>query len=155
MRGRLHRNTKETKPEMTPLIDVTFLLLIFFIVTLKFRTLEGRFDASLPKNRGVGTQQTDPIEKVDIVVRLLVPGDRHHPSFPEPDSGRVLRYMVGTRSFTNLGALTDHLRQFDRVETPISIDPRNRTLNGDVVPVLDALYGLRFEQISFVAMQSG
>ncbi|MEL6716433.1 MAG: biopolymer transporter ExbD, partial [Planctomycetota bacterium] len=35
--------------EMTPMIDVTFLLLIFFMCTLKFKVLEGKLGAYLPK----------------------------------------------------------------------------------------------------------
>ena len=47
-------NDEVVELEMTPMIDVTFLLLIFFIVTLNFRTLEGRLDANLPKENGSG-----------------------------------------------------------------------------------------------------
>ncbi|MDF1837417.1 MAG: biopolymer transporter ExbD, partial [Planctomycetota bacterium] len=39
--------------DMTPMIDVTFLLLIFFMCTLKFKVLEGKLTAYLPKDVGV------------------------------------------------------------------------------------------------------
>ena len=39
---------------MTPMIDVTFQLLIFFIVTLNFRTLEKKLDYRLPTDFGTG-----------------------------------------------------------------------------------------------------
>ncbi len=50
--------------EMTPMIDVTFLLLIFFMCTLKFKTLEGKLAAYLPKDVGVNQTDAEPIEKV-------------------------------------------------------------------------------------------
>ena len=50
----LARFSKETCDlPMTPMIDVTFLLLIFFMCTLKFKTLEGKLAAYLPKDVGV------------------------------------------------------------------------------------------------------
>ena len=61
---------EESELEMTPMIDVTFLLLIFFMCTLKFKTLEGKLSAYLPKDVGVNTTQAEPIEKVEILVRL-------------------------------------------------------------------------------------
>ena len=42
--------------EMTPMIDVTFLLLIFFMCTLKFKVLEGKLGPYLPKDVGVNPQ---------------------------------------------------------------------------------------------------
>jgi biopolymer transport protein ExbD len=40
------------KIEMTPMIDVVFQLLIFFMCATKFKTMEGRLDAFLPKDTG-------------------------------------------------------------------------------------------------------
>ena len=59
--------TKETKMEMTPMIDVTFLLLIFFLCTIKFKILEGKIPAYLPKDVGVNTTPIDKqLEKIEI-----------------------------------------------------------------------------------------
>ena len=53
--------------EMTPMIDVTFLLLIFFLCTIKFKTLEGKLSAYLPEGRGREHQpRAEPKEKVEI-----------------------------------------------------------------------------------------
>ena len=38
-------NEDKCEMEMTPMIDVTFLLLIFFLCTLKFKLLEGKLQA--------------------------------------------------------------------------------------------------------------
>jgi biopolymer transport protein ExbD len=42
--------------DLTSMIDVVFLLLVFFLVTLQFRVLEGRFDSHLPKDVGAGAE---------------------------------------------------------------------------------------------------
>ena len=56
----------ECQLEMTSMIDVVFLLLIFFLCTLKFKTLEGKLAAYLPKDVGVNTSEAEEIEKVEI-----------------------------------------------------------------------------------------
>lgn len=48
--------------EMTPMIDVIFQLLIFFMCTISFKILEGKLDTFLPKNKGPG-DDTPPIMK--------------------------------------------------------------------------------------------
>ena len=45
----------EIKMDMTPMIDVVFQLMIFFMCTIKFKTLEGKLTAYLPKDVGVNT----------------------------------------------------------------------------------------------------
>lgn len=42
---------------MTPMIDMVFLLLIFFMCATKFRTVEGKIDSNLPAD---GTKPTPP-----------------------------------------------------------------------------------------------
>ncbi|MFH0945622.1 MAG: biopolymer transporter ExbD [Planctomycetota bacterium] len=59
--------TEEIKIEMTPMIDVTFLLLIFFLCSIKFKILEGKLQTYLPKDVGVNsTPQMKMLEKIDI-----------------------------------------------------------------------------------------
>ena len=61
---------------MTPMIDVTFQLLIFFILVGKFRQPEGRMDAELP-NDGPSPGVIVPVEDVRIYLRDT--GDIHSP----------------------------------------------------------------------------
>ncbi|MCK4660077.1 MAG: biopolymer transporter ExbD [Phycisphaerae bacterium] len=57
---------------LTPMIDVTFLLLIFFLVTTTFEKPEGLFAANLPRDSGLSSLAL-PISP--IVVRLTAEGD--------------------------------------------------------------------------------
>ncbi len=62
--------------EMTPMIDVTFLLLIFFLCTIKFKILEGKIPAYLPKDVGVNATPIDKeLLKIDIVVVRKAPAN--------------------------------------------------------------------------------
>ena len=61
---------EEVKMDMTPMIDVTFQLLIFFIITLKFKLLEKKLNSYLPTD--FGTNATPQIvEEVFVTVRMV------------------------------------------------------------------------------------
>jgi biopolymer transport protein ExbD len=65
------RASKTEDPEisLTSLIDVVFLLLIFFIVTMKFKVLEGKLETELPKDVGVNSGEVeDLLEKLEIKI---------------------------------------------------------------------------------------
>jgi biopolymer transport protein ExbD len=60
------RDSHEAKVEMTPMIDVVFQLLIFFVVTLKQEDILSRFSAARPApDDGIG--RTD-IDLIDITI---------------------------------------------------------------------------------------
>ena len=65
---------EECEMEMTPMIDVVFLLLIFFLLTIKFKILEGKLAAYLPKDVGVNSSQAEPKEKVEITIHVKEKG---------------------------------------------------------------------------------
>lgn len=48
--GRPDGTEEQKGPDLTPMIDVTFLILVFFLCTIKFKTLEGKLDSYLPKD---------------------------------------------------------------------------------------------------------
>ena len=43
----------ETELNMTPMIDIVFQLIIFFLLSLKFKTIDRRIESMLPKDRSV------------------------------------------------------------------------------------------------------
>ena len=57
---------EEVEMELTPMIDVVFLLLIFFIVTMKFKVLEGKLVTELPKDEGTSAGDPPLIDKIEI-----------------------------------------------------------------------------------------
>ena len=153
----------ECKLEMTSMIDVVFLLLIFFLCTLKFKTLEGKLAAYLPKDVGVNTSEAEEIEKVEIVIKVVAPGSKldaygKKPYDPLVDKrfsngiDRRLSYQVGPRKMGDVIELQTRLTKIHKAddERPATIDSRPGTVYEDVVEVLDATLNAGFTQITFV-----
>jgi biopolymer transport protein ExbD len=69
-RGKKYDDQEEVTLSITPLIDVTFLLLIFFMCAMKFKTLERKVAAFLPKDRGLAKTKIKLDEKAKITVEL-------------------------------------------------------------------------------------
>ena len=60
---------------MTPLIDVIFLLLIFFIMTIRFQKPDGVLENRLPEKGGFGvTEQQKDWEVVRLRIKLVIKG---------------------------------------------------------------------------------
>lgn len=57
---------------MTPLIDVIFLLLIFFIMTMQFQKPEGVLANRLPEKGGQSVTQQEDLEIVRLRIRLSI-----------------------------------------------------------------------------------
>jgi len=142
----------EIKMDFTSMIDVTFLLLIFFVVTLKFKVLEGRLDASLPKDMGTAASPSEPIEKINVILLVSDPGtlgpDDKNKGL-QKYTGRKVRYEVGTQTYRSLEDLQSFLAIQDKEETPVTIDPRKGIINEDVMLVLDVIIREKFEKVSF------
>jgi hypothetical protein len=62
---------EDTQLNMTPMIDVVFQLVTFFLLTLKFTTPEGRIDSELPKDRGLAPTPTIIKDFENIKVKLF------------------------------------------------------------------------------------
>ena len=153
--------------QMTPMIDVTFLLLIFFMCTLKFKVLEGKLGAYLPKDVGVNTSKAEPVEKVDIRLDVLNAGNKMRETrdglvpYTEEDAAlnrrfvydntRQIRYTVGTKRTTKLEEVVKSLKAFIKAdpEKKATIDPRTNITNKDVVLVLDAAMDAGYTDITF------
>jgi len=56
---------------MTPMIDIVFQLILFFLFSLKFKDVQFRFDAALPKDRGQQITSTLVEEHPRLVVELF------------------------------------------------------------------------------------
>ena len=75
------------KPDMTPMIDCVFQLMIFFMLTLKIVSAEGNFDINMP----IGQQQgaADPLAQ-DIRVRMIADAN-----------GNLVSLQMGNRKLGN------------------------------------------------------
>ncbi len=60
----------EDELQMTPMIDIVFQLLIFFLLSAKFIALEGHLGSYLPKDKGLNTDVV-PIDDANVTLDLV------------------------------------------------------------------------------------
>ena len=66
---------EEVKPDMTPMIDVVFLMIIFFIC-IEFKVLESKLPAFLPKDKGSSNDIVAPKEQLSLKIHPEAPGSK-------------------------------------------------------------------------------
>ena len=114
--AQIEQADEEYKTDMTPMIDVVFLLIVFFIC-IDFKVLEAKLDAWLPTDKGSSREVTPPVEQLSVKVVVDNQGTK---VFPEGGSnaqddrparyrleGHTVRYEVGARLCRDL----DHARR--------------------------------------------
>ncbi|HLD36386.1 MAG TPA: biopolymer transporter ExbD [Planctomycetota bacterium] len=118
MAKRISGKVEEASMEsnMTPMIDVIFQLIIFFMCSIHFKSLEGKLYSYLPRDKGMSsTTVTDPILE-EVRIKLAY----------SEDAPLLTRIKVGDREFKDWDALLSHMR---------SISESLVTPSGDVIPV--------------------
>ena len=125
------RKTEPPEVNLTPLIDVVFLLLIFFMVSTSFK-LETQLMVELPSAEGVVS--SDPIDTVTVTV------------------GRTGNYAVNERVLLNQSSevLRSTLEAVSggRHDRPLFLMADAQAPHQAVVTILDVAGQLGFEQIS-------
>ena len=100
---KIRKNIREdsTKLQMTPMIDIVFQLLVFFIMTFKIVLPEGDFNIRMPPP---ATQQNRPPDNSPTLTLRMTAGDE----------GRLSSLKLGDRSFGNEGGTSafDKLRGY-------------------------------------------
>jgi len=128
---------KKAALSLTPMIDVVFLLLIFFMVGMQFRVFDRQLRADLPRGEGSALAQ-------EIRVRIAV---KHGGSDAQP------QYYVEQVAMRDEAHLRSTLRRYASIpggrEDPVIIDPSDDAWHDWVMTVLDILNELRFTRISF------
>lgn len=161
---------EECKMEMTPMIDVTFLLLIFFVCTIKFKTLEGKLAAYLPKDVGVSASEAEPKEKIDIVIKMEKPGYKVQANPYEKQNievkwnegdgefylvGHEVSYKIIREVFDGDEAglakirrnLADHHRADE--ERAVTLKPMQGIVYADIIPILDIVIDIGYTDVTF------
>ena len=134
---------EEVPMELTPMIDVVFLLLIFFIVTMKFKVLEGKLETELPKDVGVNPQEIDEIlEKIEIDI--------------QPDKSREygILLLVNSRKMESFAAFRDELARWKKVDddTKATLYPSSTINYEQVIKVIDQCLMADLTDITFAGV---
>ena len=61
----------DTELNMTPMIDIVFQLIIFFLLSLKFKTIDRRIESMLPKDRGLAPTPTFPPDFLKVKIKVF------------------------------------------------------------------------------------
>ncbi len=131
--------------QMTPMIDVTFQLLLFFIMTFEFRESEGMIPGTLPAKGSIAQQVSDTPPPDPITIKVLPSGDsRLSVSYELSGVGTAIR------SVRELGALLKARQQdIGSKEVPIVIFPNQDVPWGAVVEAFNQATRAGFERIGF------
>ena len=62
---------EDTEMNMTPMIDIVFKLIIFFMLQLKFKEIDRQIDSNLPKDRGLAATPTQPPDFQKIKIKVF------------------------------------------------------------------------------------
>jgi biopolymer transport protein ExbD len=133
------------QPPMTPMIDVTFQLLLFFLLTMTFRMDEGLIPGALPEG---GITSATPEEVLHEPIKVFLQ--------PYGTNGAAVVYSVegSAEQFLNGRQLYDALRGRlnalgNDTEIPVLITPDGAVRWGHIVDVFNQASRLMFENVSF------
>jgi len=137
MRIQTPLRVKSPRLLMTPMIDVVFLLLIFFMVALHLKELDRELPAPLAAG---GLSRSAPIPEISIAIQRRQDGQPRITidGVAAKDWGAV--HQVLARLALIPGATRGHL---------VVVAPADDVPHEWVMGVLDQLNGLRFRRIAF------
>jgi biopolymer transport protein ExbD len=143
-RGKTYKGDEEVKLSITPLIDVTFLLLIFFMCAMKFKTLERKVAAYLPKDRGLAKTKIKLEEKPKITVELKRKRGEKHTRVKLLDS----EIGMDDAGFRLLDQRITSIHS-SNAELPGEINAWAEVPHEDVVRAIDSFLRAGVEEITF------
>lgn len=168
---------EEMKPDMTPMIDCVFLMIIFFIC-IDFKVLESKLPAYLPKDKGSSSAKVEPQEQLSVGVFVDSDGTKLFPGGGGPNTvnsqtgrpyrfaitGHRIKWMVGpTLVTTKEDLLTQLERIYNNRDTwqddkdhpgqkkpmPVVIEPHPGTYYNDAALTTDVVKKAKFTEINF------
>jgi biopolymer transport protein ExbD len=154
---------EEATTDLTPMIDVTFQLLIFFMLTIKFKTLDGKFQTLLPLNSGLGIARAERDDFVAVLRvaeedRALEPGRRRvrltAVGRREPFGAWSPRASDAERNATTLAALRAVAKAVREASprTAFKIDATADVPHAAAMAVIDVAYALEYPEISYAGI---
>ena len=146
MAGSQDPNENPVGINVVPMVDVIFCLCVFFMCSMKFKELEGKFESWLPKNKGQDASTTpETIEEIRVAI------------FWDEARGASVRQFGRTviqddKQLQGLirDAYADAVR-INRPETPVIIDAAEMVPWNEVVIVVNLAKREKIDKIEFAA----
>ena len=147
MAGSQDPNENPVGINVVPMVDVIFCLCVFFMCSMKFKELEGKFESWLPKDKGQSQPMTDnmPIEEIRVAL------------FYDPNTKETTRQFGKTmiRDDAQLQLLIKEQYEgrvrLGRPETPVIIDAAELVPWKHVVNVVNLAKREGVDKIEFAA----
>ena len=135
-----HRQRRSLGLTTTPMIDVVFLLLIFFICTASFQVAEEVLPTNLALQGNVTSSTQVELEWERIVVKLRVANDE-------------LRWLVNEQPFDSVAQTRSVLAQMAQIDAtlPVTLDIDSAVAMFHVIDLYDVCRLVGFEKIQFAA----
>jgi biopolymer transport protein ExbD len=139
-----YKPQKQPQPPMTPMIDVTFQLILFFVLTFEFRESEGMIPGTLPAKGIVVQSENTPLPLDPIQIRVIPSANRESASY------EMTGVSVAIGSPRELGQLLQQRQaMIGSKEVPIVIFPTQDVPWGFVVEAFNQAKKARFLKIGF------
>lgn len=131
---------------MTPMIDVVFQLIVVFLCSMKFRTLDMKIEAFLPKD--VGLASSPSTAEVDTKVNVRLKRKRGE----DRTQVYLLDNRIGSTDAEGIwNGLQTRLREFvtkdAKIKAEIDADPD--VPHGDVMRALDSFMAVNLSNVVF------
>jgi biopolymer transport protein ExbD len=130
---------------VTPLVDIIFCLCVFFMISFKFKQLEGKFDSWLPKGKGATGAPAAEIVLDEVRVAL----------FWDENAQKTVRQLKNRRVDDDeelsqlIKAAHDDWLAMNKPDTPVTIDAEPRVPWADVINVMNLCKQNRIDNIEF------
>jgi biopolymer transport protein ExbD len=151
MAGTQDPNENPVAINVVPMVDVIFCLCIFFMCSLKFTELEGKFKSWLPKDKGQTVSQSQAVpEEIRFAVFWDEQSNRTRIKF-------VTREITGDKKEmdeTIQGLIRDSKADFDRKnkpKVPVIIDGDSRVPWEEILNIVNLAKRENVENIEFAA----
>jgi biopolymer transport protein ExbD len=147
MAGTQDPNENPVGINVVPMVDVIFCLCVFFMCSMKFKELEGKFESWLPKDKGQSQPMTQdmPIEEIRVAL------------YWDAAKAVTLRQFGRTwiQNDEQLQALLEAqyagYLQLGKPETPCIIDAAELVPWNEVVNVINLAKRVKIDKIQFAA----
>jgi biopolymer transport protein ExbD len=140
-----HRDQRGLEIKMTPMIDVVFLLLVFFVWTASFHAVEYLLPSSLSQQLGNAAVIDSPppeAEFEDVIVRILWQDDQ-------------VVWQVNGQDVLSLDEVKQRLQLVAgiKIDAPVILHPDEEVPVGAVIDVYDISRIAGFDKIQFAIAQ--
>ena len=137
------RQQEDPKAEMTPMIDVVFQLMIFFIVTIKQEDIFSKLNACAPSPSESPSESTEDKDKIEIQIGT---------DAPDKSTKHTIGVVIGGAPYT-YEALDKYLKERARLnkETPVHLMCPLESPHGNLVRVLDYCQKHQLNNVSILS----